>query len=79
MIQLNNGAISRMSKLQQVQSNTKELRVAFTARLSLDAYDAISQIQRQHRIQTGRTLPIWKVIDEAVKSYAKKQNIKVGE
>ena len=57
----------------------KEQRVALTARLSLGAYDAIAQIQRQHRIQTGRALPIWKIIDTAVKAYAKKQNHSVGE
>ena len=54
-------------------------RVALTARLSLEAYHAITDLQRQHRIKTGRSLPIWKVIDTAVRAYAKRQGIKVGE
>lgn len=78
-MQLNHGAIPKMPKQPKSKSETKERRVALTARLSLDAYDAIAQIQRQHRIQTGRALPIWKVIDTAVKAYAKKQNNSVGE
>ncbi len=48
-------------------------RVALTARLSLDAYDAIIAVQRQHRIQTGRALPIWKIIDTAIIAYAQQQ------
>ena len=79
MMQLNDGAILKMSKKPKDKPETKEQRVALTARLSLDAYDAIAQIQRRHRIQTGRALPIWKIIDAAVKAYAKKQNHSVGE
>ena len=78
-MQLNHGAIPKMPKQKNEKPATKEQRVALTARLSLDAYDAIAQIQRQHRIQTGRALPIWKIIDTAVKAYAKKQNHSVGE
>lgn len=78
-MQLNHGAIPKMPKQPKDKPETKEQRVALTARLSLDAYDAIAQIQRQHRIQTGRALPIWKIIDTAVKAYAKKQNHSVGK
>jgi hypothetical protein len=48
-------------------------RVALTARLSLDAYDAIVALQRQHRVWTGRALPIWKIIDAAILAYAQQQ------
>ena len=79
-MQLNHGAIPKMPKQKKDKpEETNEQRVALTARLSLDAYDAIAQIQRKHRIQTGRSLPIWKIIDTAVKAYAKKQNHSVGE
>ena len=78
-MQLNHGAVLKMPKLSKHKPETKEQRVALTARLSLDAYDAITLIQREYRIQTGRALPIWKVIDKAVKAYAKKQNHSVGE
>ena len=78
-MQLNHGAIPKMPKQKKDKPEKKEQRVALTARLSLDAYDAIDQIQRQHRIQTGRALPIWKIIDTAVKAYVKKQNHSVGD
>ncbi len=78
-MQLNHGAIPKMSKQSKDKLETKEQRVALTARLSLDAYDAIAQIQRQHRIQTRHALPIWKIIDAAIKAYAKKQNSSVRE
>ena len=79
MMQLNDGAIPKMPKQPTDKPESTNQRVALTARLSLDAYDAIAQIQRQHRIQTGRALPIWKIIDTAVKTYAKQQNHSVGE
>ena len=78
-MRLNNSAVPKMPKKPKDKPETKAQRVALTARLSLDAYDAIAQIQRRHRIQTGRALPIWKIIDAAVKAYAKKQNGSVGE
>ncbi len=68
-----------MPKQSQVMPDTKIQRVALTARLSLEAYDAIVQLQRQHRAKTGRALPIWEIIDTAVKAYAEKQNIQVRE
>ncbi|MCB8980260.1 MAG: hypothetical protein H6657_22845 [Ardenticatenaceae bacterium] len=68
-----------MPKQPTDKTETTNQRVALTARLSLDAYDAIAQVQRQHRIQTGRALPIWKIIDTAVKTYAKQQSHSAGE
>lgn len=50
-----------------------------SARVSLTAYDAISEIQRQHRRKTGRHLPLWKILDAAVISYAKRLGIRVGK
>ncbi len=79
MVLLHNGAISHMSNNQKKKSETMPKRVRLTAHLSLEAYDAIVQLQRQHRAKTGRALPIWKIIDTAVKAYAEKQNIQVGE
>ncbi len=79
MMRLNNGAVPTMSNNQKNQPEIRPKRVALTARLSLEAYDAIVQLQRQHRAKTGRALPIWKIIDTAVNAYAEKQNIQVGE
>ena len=79
MMRLNNGAFPTMSQKQKKKPETRPKRVALTARLSLEAYDAIVQLQRQYRAKTGKALPIWTVIDEAIKAYAEKQGIKVGE
>ena len=54
-------------------------RIKLTARLSLPAYDALVEIQRRHRRKTGSALPLWKVLDEAIIAYARKQGIGVGE
>ena len=52
-----------MSDKQKGMPETRGQRVALTAHLSLEAYHAITTIQQQHRIKTGRALPIWKVLD----------------
>ena len=76
---VNNGAISYMSNIQKKKPESRLQRVALTARLSLSAYDAITEVQRQHRLKTGRALPIWQVIDTAIKSYAKEKGIQLRE
>ncbi len=78
-MRLYNGAFSHMANKKKNKPETRPSRVAMTARLSLEAYDAIIQLQRQHRAKTGRALPIWKVIDEAIKAHAEKQGIKVEQ
>ena len=70
---LNHGAHPIMANQQNSQPASQPQRVALTARLSLDAYDAIVDIQRQYRIQTGRALPIWKIMDAAILAYAHQQ------
>ena len=54
-------------------------RIRLTVHLTLVAYDALNEIQRRHRIKYGKALPIWKVLDAAIRAYAKQQKIKVGE
>ena len=54
-------------------------RVKLTARVTLDAYDAITEIQRRHRRKTGRALRLWEVLDAAIVAYAKRRGIKAGE
>jgi hypothetical protein len=70
---LNHGAHPIMANQQNSQPASKSQRVALTARLSLDAYDAIVALQRQHRVRTGKALPIWKIMDAAILAYAKQQ------
>jgi hypothetical protein len=50
-----------------------------TAQVTLVAYDAISEIQRRHRHKTGKALRLWEILDAAIRTYAKKQGIAVGE
>jgi hypothetical protein len=54
-------------------------RIRLTIHLTLAAYDALADIQRRHRVKYGRVLPIWKILDAAVKAYAEQQEIQVGE
>jgi UDP-N-acetylmuramyl pentapeptide synthase len=54
-------------------------RVRLTVQLTEPAYGAINEIQRRHRVERGRALPIWKVVDEAVRDYAKKKGIRLKE
>ncbi len=68
-----------MPSTKEKKPEAKEQRVAFTARLTMAAYDAIFELQRKHRRKTGRHRPLWEFLDEAVRAYAKKQGIKVGK
>lgn len=60
-------------------ATNKVQHVRFTARLSLTAYDAIIELQRRYRKETGRAVPIWKILDAAVIAYAKRQGSKSGK
>lgn len=53
--------------------------VRLTISLSLIAYDAIIELQRLYRKETGRALPLWKILDAAVISYAKRQGLKIRQ
>ena len=54
-------------------------RIRLTVQLTLTAYDAIREIQLQHRREKGRAIPIWRVVDKAVRAYARRQGIEVEE
>ena len=73
------GAINSMSDGQSNKPEETPQRIRLTVQLTLSAYHAISQIQHQHRARWGRAVPIWKVIDTAVRAHAKKQGIAVGD
>lgn len=49
-------------------------RVKVTALISLEAYDAINQIQLEYRKTSGRNLPQWKVLDSAIIAHAKRSS-----
>ena len=57
-------------------SKNEPKKFSFTARLSPAAYEAISEIQRQHRLKTGRVKHLWEILDTAILAYAEKLGIK---
>ena len=60
-------------------AQSRAQRVRLTAQVTLAAYDAISEIQRRHRHKTGKALRLWEILDAAIRTYAKKHGIAVGE
>ncbi len=66
-----------MSKNKQKSTPAYSQSVRMTMRLTLAAYDAVSRIQREHRVQMGKTIPKWRIIDEAIRHYAKEKGIQI--
>ena len=64
-----------MPDVSQNQRERESRRIRLTAKLSTEAYNAVSELQRRHRARTGRVLPAWKVLDTAIKIYARKEGI----
>lgn len=54
-----------------------EGRVRFTARLTPTAYEAVVQLQQEHRLQEGSALPMWRILDTAIKHYAREKGIRI--
>jgi hypothetical protein len=73
------GAFYYMANAQPKPIEAEVQRIKLTARLSTQAYDAISEIQRQHRHQTGKALPLWRVLDAAINAYAQTHGVRTGE
>ena len=78
MVHQHNDAHFNMSVKKSENQKTMQQRIALTARLSLDAYDAITEIQRQYRRRTGRHICLWEILDAAIIAYAKEQDIDIG-
>jgi len=68
-----------MLNKKQNKTGADPRRIRLTVHLTLVAYDALNEIQRRHRIKHGKALPVWKVLDAAIRDYGKKQGIKIGE
>jgi hypothetical protein len=62
-----------MPELWNNETELKVERVRLTARVSLEAYELVAEMQRRHRTTTGRALPLWRVIDDAIRAYATTQ------
>ena len=48
-------------------------RLRITTDLTKQAMETIQTLQHQHRLRTGKTLPAWKVISEAIELYGKQK------
>jgi hypothetical protein len=46
-------------------------RLRLSVDVSLNAMSIIQNFQSQHRLATGRLLPVWKILDEALVLYSK--------
>lgn len=79
MVHIHNDASDNMSGEKPKKTETNLKRIALTARLSLNAYDALTEIQRRYRRRTGRHKCLWEVLDEAIIAYANQQGINIGE
>jgi len=79
MLRRNDAFTPMPGKQQQKKPETKVSRIRLTARVTLAAYDAITEIQRRYRRKTGRALRLWEVLDAAIIAYGKRQGIEVGE
>ena len=64
---------------EQQKPKSGVLRVKLTTQVTLTAYDAIRKIQQKYRRKTGRHIHLWKIVDAAIRTYAREQGIKVDE
>lgn len=46
-------------------------RVHITTDLTGEALQIIQQVQQKHRLRTGKVLPLWKAISQAITAYGK--------
>ncbi len=74
-----NGVFPNMASTKEKEVEMAPQRIRLTAHLTIPAYDVLSEIQRRHRRETGRALPLWQIIDAAVINYAKREGIRTDE
>ena len=46
-------------------------RVHITIDLTMEALQTIQAIQQQHRLETGKVLPMWKAVSQAIQHYGR--------
>jgi hypothetical protein len=63
-----------MTDIWNNKTQPKAEKIKLTLRVSLEAYDLISKLQQEHRKLTGRVLPLWRIVDAAIKAYASRNN-----
>jgi hypothetical protein len=53
------------------KSTVPRKRMRTTIELSALSLEIIQEMQRRHRLETGRVLPLWKLIDQAIQGLGK--------
>jgi hypothetical protein len=64
--------------VQDVQTKTNRgaaRRVHITTDLTSDALQVIQAVQQEHRLKTGKVLPLWKVVSQAIEHYGQTKGI----
>lgn len=58
------------------QKSPKTLpRIRTTIKITSDALKIIQGIQQRHRLETGKVLPLWKAISQAIEFYGKHNRV----
>ena len=53
-------------------------RVRTTLDLTWDALEVVQDLQQQHRLKTGKVLPLWKAVSMAIEGFAQAKQKKKG-
>jgi len=56
----------------KAEEPTSRLRI--TTDLTKEAMETIQSLQHQYRLRTGKSLPAWKIVSEALELYGKEKN-----
>ena len=53
-------------------------RVRTTLDLTWGALQVVQDLQQQHRLKTGKVLPLWKAVSQAIEGFAQAKQEKTG-
>jgi hypothetical protein len=62
----------------QGSSDQQAKRVRTTLDLTWGALQVVQDLQQQHRLKTGKVLPLWKAASLAIEGFAKAKQDKIG-
>ena len=64
---------------QQNQKPKEEILIHTSIKLTTNAIKIIKDIQTDHRLKTGKVLPLWRLVCQAIEAYAKSKIKKENE
>ena len=62
--------VTQEKEPEQKSKNTQVRRIHTTLDLTWEALQVIQEIQRRHRLKTGKVLPQWKAVSQAIVGYS---------